>query len=254
MLGQEAQQKEIEKILLTFNNDMARIILEVEKLISRWMFENKVTPTTSLAFDKMVTEALTKSGYYAAVNKMVGEDFNSIYPMIQEGLAMGGLFSTYTSDDLLKITALQAIEANKFSVLASSSATALRDNLYKYTLSDYSIEDMAKQITKDLEGTDLVKYSKTLARTVAGEMQQTTLDMEAADLDGVYLYIGPLDGVTRDFCECVIKKNHYYDKKQKQQIQTAPERRYNCRHRLRMVSEDYALSQGYSKADKADCV
>ena len=251
-LGHEAQQKEIDDILTRFDGDMTRILLEVQKLIAQWLMTNELDLQSSLKFDIVVNDILTQSGYYTLVNRMVGEDFDKLYPMIQEGLALGGLFSTYTAADLAKITALQAIESNKFSVLANTSATTLRDNLYRYTLSNFTVDDIVENISRDMEKTNL-KYAKTLANTVVSEMQQSTLDLESEDLGGVYLYIGVQDSVTRDFCNCVLNKDHYYNEEQKQKIQTAPERRYNCRHRLRMVSVDYAESQGYTKAKKADC-
>ena len=218
------------------------------------MLTNDVTATSSLQFDRVIDQALTESGYYALVNRLVGKDFDVLYPMIQDGLALGGLFSTYTADDLAKITALKTLQANKFAVLANTSATTLRDNLYRYVLSDFTVEDIAVNIARDLEGTNIARYSKTLANTVVAEMQQTTLDIEAQELDGVYLYIGSQDSLTRDFCECVLKKKHYYNKDQKQRIQTAPDRRYNCRHRLRLVSKEYAEDNGYTQATRADCV
>jgi len=249
MLDHMAQQKAIENILETFDGNMARVILEVEKLISRWLLSNDINAVTALEFDKVIDMALTESGYYDAVNRLVGKDFDRLYPMIQEGLAMGGLFSTYTAEDLAKITGLKALEANKFSVLANNSSSVMRDNLYRYVLSDFTVEDIAKNVANDFGNSPMVKYSNTLANTVVAEMQQTTLDIEAEELDGVYLYVGPLDGVTRDFCADTLEDREYYDKKQKIKIQTDPLRKYNCRHRLRLVSLEYAKDNGYKKSN-----
>lgn len=199
MLNHLAQQKAIEEILQNFDGNMARVILEVEKLISRWLLSNDINAVTALEFDKVIDMALTESGYYDAVNKLVGKEFDKLYPMIQDGLAMGGLFSTYTSEDLAKITGLKVLEANKFSVLANNSSSVMRDNLYRYVLSDFTVDDIAKNVAKDFGDSPMVRYSKTLANTVVAELQQTTLDIVAEDLDGVYLYIGVQDSVTRDF-------------------------------------------------------
>lgn len=253
MLGQEDQQKEIEAIIKTFDGDMARIILEVEKLMARWFLTTNVTSLTSLEFNLAFEKALADSGYYTAVNKMVGEDFNALFPMIKEGLELGGVFSTYSTDDLARIMALKAVEVNKFSVLASTAGTTLRDNLYKYTLSDYTIEDMAKQIAIDFKGTNLSRHSTTLANTVVGEMQQSSLDLLAEGLDGVYLYVGVNDSVTRDYCKCILKEKEYYNSTQKNQVASDKRRQYNCRHRLRFVTEEYAKEQGYKKSNGTNC-
>jgi len=255
MLGHEAQQEAIEGIIKRFDIDMVRVILEVEKLIAKWMLTNNVTATTSLQFDLMIDQALTESGYYALVNRLVGTDFDKLYPMIKEGFALGGLFITYTKEDLTRITALKALEANKFSVLASTASTTLRDNLYKYSLSNYSVEDMASQIQKDFAGTNLVKHSKTLANTVVSEMQQTTIDLEASDLEGmVWVYRGVQDGITRDYCNCILDKKQYYNDSEKNIMQSDSRRRYNCRHKFRPVTEDYAIEEyGLKKASGVVC-
>jgi len=253
VLGQEAQQKEIEAVVKRFDGDMSRVVLEVEKLINRWFLSTNVTSLSSLEFNVYFEKILNESGYYALVNKMVNEDFNKLFPMMQEGMKLGGLFSTYTEEDLTRIMALKSVEINKFSVLASTAGTTLRDNLYKYTLSNFTIEDMAKQIASDFEGTNLARHSTTLANTVVGEMQQSSLDLLAEGLDGVYLYVGVNDGVTRDFCKCVLKEKAYYNDKQKNKIASDPKRKYNCRHRLRFVTEEYAKEQGYIKSNGAGC-
>jgi len=253
MLGQDSQQKKIENIIKKFDGDMARVILEVERLTNKYLLTNNVTALTSLDFDIAFNDILQKSGYYTLIRNMVDEDFNVLFGMIKDGFKEGGFLIEYTKSDLEKVMALKALQTNKFSVLGSTAGTTLKENLYRYSLSDYSIDDMAKQIAIDFKGTNLAKHSTTLARTAAGEFQQSVIDIESEGLDGVYLYVGVLDGVTRDFCSCVLRQKSYYNKDQKNKIQSDSKRKYNCRHRLRMVTEEYAKGNGYKKSSGTSC-
>jgi len=253
MLGHESQQKAVEKIIKDFDGNMALIILKIEKLLNRYFMSNSITGATSLEFDIAFDTILKESGYYALVNNMVDKDYNILFGMVKDGFKKGGFAIEYTANDLKKVMALKALQENKFAVFGSTAGTALKENLYRYSLSDYSVEDMASQIATDFKGTNLARHSTTLARTTAAEFQQSIIDIESEGLDGVYLYVGVLDGVTRDFCSCVLRQKAYYNKDEKNKIQSDPKRKYNCRHRLRFVTEDYAKKQGYTKSTGLSC-
>lgn len=253
MLTHEAQQKAIEDILKKFEGNMSRVILEVQRLLNKYIIENGVTPANSLAFDVAFNNILQEAGYYSLVNQMVDKDYNELFALIKDGFKSGGFDIAYTADDLKLVQALKAIQVNKFSVVGSTASSTLRENLYRYSLSDYTVDQMAAQIATDFKGTNMVKYSNTLARTAVSEYQQSVIDIEADGLDGVWLYVGVDDGATRDFCHCVLKQNAYFDTATKNKIESDPKRKYNCRHRLRMVTEDYAKAQGFTSKSSISC-
>lgn len=253
MLFHEEQQKAIEEIITKFNGDMATIIAEIQKMINAYFMNNNISPADALEFEIIIDQILTDAGYYVKVNQMIDSEYNKLFSLIESGFTAGGLAIAYTQEDLAVIQALKNIQLNKFSVLASTMGTVLRDNLYRYAISDYTKEDMALQILNDFNGTDMAKYSGTLAQTAIAEFQQSVIDVESKGLDGVWLYVGVQDDATRDFCNCVLNKNAYFDYATKIQIERDPQRRYNCRHRLRMVSEDYAKSQGFKFMSSAPC-
>ncbi len=209
MLGYEEQEKLIDNILNTFEGDMARIILEMERLIQRFMFNTNLSTKEILDFTIMFNEALVNTGYYEAVNKMVGSDYDKLLPLVIDSYKMGGFITAYTADDLTTVMALKVIESNKFSVMASSSATTLRDNLYRYSLGSFTKEDMTAQLIEDFRGTNISRYANTLANTAITEFNQAVVDTKAEGLDGVWVYIGIFDSVTRDYCKCILKKKHY---------------------------------------------
>ena len=253
MLAHEAQEKAIEDILKKYDGNMARVILEVQRLMNKHFMETSVTAATSLQFDVAFNRILQESGYYALVNEMVDKDYNELFGLIKEGFAEGGFAITYTAEDLTLVQALKSIQSNKFSVVGSTAGTTLRENLYRYSLSNYTVDQMAAQIATDFAGTNMVRYSNTLARTAISEYQQSVIDIESEGLDGVWLYVGVDDGATRDFCHCVLKQNAYYDSDTKNRIESDPKRKYNCRHRLRMVTEDYAKSAGFTFKSSSSC-
>jgi len=161
-------------------------------------------------------------------------------------LVDGGFNARYTNDDLNKIIQLKALQLQQFDSLANETSIKIQQGLYKYVLSNAKQYQIHQQLKKDLQGSNLAKYSTTLANTAIGEFQQSVIDIKAQDLDGVWIYVGVNDSKTRDFCKNILKNNNYYTNDQKLRIQNDPDRKYNCRHRLRLVSLDYALRNGYN--------
>ncbi len=212
-----------------------------------------MSTTNALKFDIEFDRILTQSGYYDLVNRMIDNDFDELFTLISDGFAAGGVAIKYTADDLNKVMALKELVSNKFSVVGSTAGTTLRENLYKYALSNYSIEDMQSRLMEDFRGTNMVRHSKTLANTAIKEFQESMIDISAEGLDGVWLYVGVKDSQNRDFCRCVLSKNAYYDDDEKNKLKYDKDRQYNCRHRFRMVTEDYAIQSGYKKSTGVSC-
>ena len=253
MLLHEEQQLAVEAILTSFDSDMARVIAEIEKLLNRYVLSGTIDTTSALSFDIAFNNILQEAGYYDLVNRMVDTDYDELFALITEGFKDGGLAMVYKADDLQRVMALKALQVNKFSVVGSTAGTSLRENIFKYALSNYTLEDMQSQIMEDFKGTNLVKYSKTLANTSIKEFQESMIDIGAEDLDGVWVYVGVKDSNNRDFCRCVLSKNAYYDDSEKNKLKYDKDRQYNCRHRFRMVTEDYAKASGYKKSTGASC-
>ena len=253
MLLHEEQQLAVEAILASFDGDMARVIAEIEKLLNRYVLSGTIDTTSALSFDIAFNNILQEAGYYDLVNRMVDTDYDELFALITEGFADGGLSMAYKADDLQRVMALKALQVNKFSVVGSTAGTSLRENIFKYALSNYTLEDMQSQIMEDFKGTNLVKYSKTLANTSIKEFQESMIDIGAEGLDGVWVYVGVKDSNNRDFCRCVLNKNAYYDDAEKNKLKYDKDRQYNCRHRFRMVTEGYAKTSGYKKSTGASC-
>lgn len=253
MLLHEEQQKAIEQILSSFDGRMSQIISEIERLLSRYMLTTPMDTTSTLQFDVAFNQILQEAGYFDMVNRMVDSDYDQLFSLITEGFAAGGLVMNYTAEDLKRVMALKALQVNQFTVIGATAGATLRENLFKYALSNFTIEDMTAKLMDDFKGTNLVKHSRILANTAIKEFQESMIDIAAEGLDGVWLYVGVRDSKNRDFCACVLDKGGYYSDKDKNKLKYSPDRRYNCRHRFRMVSEDFATSNGYTKNRSTSC-
>ena len=253
MLLHDEQQKAVEQILSSFDGRMSQVIAQIERLLNRYLLTTDISTTNALRFDVEFNKILQQSGYYDLVNKMIDSDYDELFGLISEGFNAGGLAISYTADDLSRVMALKALQANQFSVVGTTAGTSLRENLFKYVLSNYTLEDMQAKLIQDFQGTNLVRHSRTLANTAIKEFQESMIDIAAEGLGGVWLYVGVKDSKNRDFCRCVLDKNAYYDDKEKNKLKYDEERRFNCRHRFRMVTEDYAKVSGYTKSNGISC-
>lgn len=253
MLLHDEQQKAIESILSSFDGRMSKVISEIERLLNRYMLNTPMSSTNALKFDIEFNRILQQAGYYDLVNRMIDTDYDQLFSLITEGFSAGGLVLNYTAEDLKRVMALKALQVNQFTVIGSTAGTTLRENLFKYALSNFTLDDMQSRLLEDFKGTNLVRHSRTLANTAIKEFQESMIDIGAEGLDGVWLYVGARDSKNRDFCRCLLDKNGYYDDEDKNKLKYDPDRRYNCRHRFRMVTEDYATTAGYIKRNGASC-
>jgi len=253
MLLHNKQQKAIEEILNSFDGDMVLVLKEIERLLNRYMLTKSMSTTNALKFDIEFNRILQESGYYNLVNKMIDTDYDEMFTLISEGFAAGGLVTAYTAEDLSRVMALKALQVDRFSLIGTTAGTTLKESLFKYALSNYTVEDMQAQILKDFQGTTLAKHSKTLANTSIKEFQESMIDIGAEGLNGVWVYIGVRDSINRDFCRCVLDKNQYYGDEEKNKLKDDEDRRFNCRHRFRMVTEEYAIKSGFKKSTRTSC-
>jgi hypothetical protein len=246
MLMHEEQEQLIKKIIDAFDTDIQEALALTEKTFTDLLITSGFTSVTALESQILFQEALTQARYYEKVNDLIDNKFDEIYRLIRQGFVEAGFTTRYTSDDLSKIVALKQLQLQQFDTLANETATSVQQKLYKYVLSDFSAYEMQQQLKVDLADSKLYRYSTTLANTSIAEFQQAVIDIKAQDLDGVWIYVGVSDSKTRDFCQDILSDRNYYTDEQKKKIQNDPKRKYNCRHRLRYVSLEYAQDRGYN--------
>lgn len=253
MLKHEEQEQLIDKILDAFDVNIQEALILVERALNNILLKKGISEQTALDFQLDFIAALEEAGYYAKVNDFIDNRFDELFLSIREGFKLGGLTVKYTQDDLTKIAALKNLQLNQFNSLANESATIIQKNLYKYVLGGASLVDIQTTLSNDLVNTNLFKHSTTLARTSIADFQQSVIDIKAQGLDGVWLYVGVKDSKNRDYCRCILDKNNYFTDEQKSKVASNPARRYNCRHRLRPVSLEFAEKEGYKPTERLSC-
>lgn len=245
----------VDSIVNNFNGDIERIMLEVSEAISEWIILNDMTSVNTLQFDKALNDMLSRAGYFEAVNEFIDNEYDKLFPMIQSNLLISGVSTAYTTIDLANIMALKALDKNKFSVLASTAGSSLRESLTKYAISDFTATDMQRSILEEFQGTNLARHSKTIADSSMSQFQQAVINMKAEEFpESVWYYDGAnIDSVTRDYCKCILKSNKYYTKDDKNTMERDSRRKYNCRHKFYFGTVEYAESKGFTKSDTSRC-
>ncbi len=237
-------QADIDRFIKQFDGEVEKVFERVRRIAQANL--SGLSPDDVLEYEFIWREALREAGYYTVVNDLIDTQFDSIYAGTIQAFETGGLSTAFTTDDATKIQMLKQMKRDFFIRLGDDVGLAVKRELYKYVISDASVDTMATGIANTLEGSNLAKYSKTYARTAIKDFQQEVIDLRAADIDeGVWVYVGVNDGRTRDFCRNVLKRNRCYNDSQKSRIENDPDREYNCRHRFYKMSKEEAEANGY---------
>ncbi|MFZ9243193.1 MAG: hypothetical protein ACO295_08325, partial [Sediminibacterium sp.] len=235
------QDKQLDK----FQKEVEKALVRLQSLVDVNLAEDLSNP---LEYDFKMQQYLNESGYYKAVNNLIDDGFDVVYSNISDAFTAGGIAITYTQDDLVKLNALKQLTFDKYNALANETITTLKADIYKYSLSNYTKNDIASSIRQSLQNSGLARYSNTYALTSISDYTQGVIDYKSNQADkGVWIYKGVLDSKTRPFCRHTLEEHRAYNDVEKQKIQSNPLRRWNCRHILLKVSEEYAIEKGYMK-------
>lgn len=237
-------QSEVDAFVSQFDGEIEKVFERVRRIAQANLAG--LGQDDILQYEFIWRESLKEAGYYVLVNDLIDTQFDSIYSGTLKAFEAGGLKTAFTVQDAQKIQILKQMKRDFFIRLADDVGLSVKRELYKYAISDASIDTMTVGIAQTLEGSNLAKYSKTYARTAVQEFQQEVIDLRSADIDeGVWIYVGVNDGRTRDFCRNVLKRNKFYDDSAKNRIENDQDRAYNCRHRFYKISEERAEERGY---------
>ena len=240
------QEHFINQIVTGFTDDFDRIFREAQRSMSVFIAQGG----NALQADAAWIKALSDAGYYDLVDRFINEDFDLIYDNLRKSFDSAGLNMTFTKDDVLKVTGLKNLDMEYFTSLANDSAQTVKSAMYKYTLSDMSVNDMIAQISTDLAATPLQKYSTTYALTSITHYQQDIINIASQGMDALpeyagWVYVGVLDDKTRDFCRHILNESKVYTQDEKLSLENDDRRRYNCRHEFHPISFEAAKAQGY---------
>ena len=118
---------------------------------------------------------------------------------------------------------------------------AVREALMKSILTGQSIEQVHKQIRKELEDR-LQRYSITYALTSRQEVMQMIHDTGAQSTppqERYWVYVGPRDDKTRPACNALLDIKYFSNEEREYyEAMYAGERAYNCRHIFMQITKD----------------
>jgi len=156
-----------------FNYELEAIMKIVSDLIKVRAVELYSDP---LKFDFAVQKILQDSGYYALVDEFINISYDKNYAEIIALFEAGGLSATFVAEDIATIKALKQMDLDFFRDIGTQVANSLKQDLYKYSLSNMDKPTMLANITQSLEGTPLVKYSATYVDTAISNFNQSVID------------------------------------------------------------------------------
>ena len=241
----DAIETKTDREINLFNSRFESVLANIETLVIANAVEAIKDP---LQFDFVFQGILQESGYYKLVNSFIDDAYDKNYQDILAIFKEGGIDIVFSEDDLLRITELKKLDIETFANVGSQAANNLKKDIYKYSLSNLSTTELTNNIRQSLADTGLAKYSKTYAETSISNYNQAIINLKSEDAAGVWIYVGVSDKKTRDFCQDILEDKKYYNDSQKSKIENDKQRKWNCRHQLLLVSEDYAIKRGYKSA------
>lgn len=238
------EQAKIDKFIGQFDNDVKRVFEKVKRIAQAKLAG--LSQDDILQYEFIWRQSLKEAGYYKLVNELIDTQFDGIYSGVLQTFEAGGLKTAFTKEDAGNIQMLKQMKRDYFVRLGDDVGLTVKRELYKYVISDASVDDMAVGIANTLKGSNLARYSSTYANTAILTFYQEVIDLKAKDIDGVWVYMGIRDGKTRDFCRHVLNKRKYYDSSGKSKIASDKERAWNCRHQFVLLNKEDAIDDGYS--------
>jgi len=161
-----------------------------------------------------------------------------------------GLLKTLGDEQIKRLTAIKELQIKGIEQIGIDAGLTLKKGLYNNVLAGKTKADLLEAMAGELGGTKYVSYAKTYANTAINDYRQATLNQRAEPLkddeDIVWIYDGnDVDDVTRPFCADVLEANRAYSTDEKNELESAPERAWNCRHFFTFVTKDDAVDLGY---------
>jgi len=238
-------QSEIDGFIKQFDDEAEEVFKRVKRLATAQLAG--MSTDDILKYEFAWRNTLRDAGYYKMVNSLIDKQFDKMYKGTQQAFETNGFDAAFTADDAKKIQILKNMKREQFGKLADDIGLSVKRELYKYAISDASLDDMVKGLEQTLIDSDLAKYSKTYALTAIGIFQQELIDLMGKGVgSGVWVYVGVKDSRTREYCSHLLRDNKCYDDAKKNELERDSRRAYNCRHRFYKMKPEEAKAGGYS--------
>jgi len=244
----DANQEELEDIINKLDKRLEEVWRKVNQLATV-RIANIVDIDEVVQFDIIWRGILEEAGYYNLMQRYVNT-LDDLQASLNEVLDEAGLLRSLSNDQLKRLTAIKELQIKGLEQIGIDAGLALKRGLYNNLLAGKTKADLLDAISEQLSGTKYLSYSKTYANTAVNDYRQASMNQRAeqfaGDPDIVWIYDGnDIDNVTRPFCEDILTSNKAYSTEQKDILENAPERAWNCRHFFTFISRADAIELGY---------
>ncbi|MBT6554032.1 MAG: hypothetical protein HON50_00310 [Candidatus Marinimicrobia bacterium] len=243
-----ANQKELDDIIDKFDKRLEQIFKKINVLATA-RIANITDIDEVVKFDIIWRGILEEAGYYNLLQRYVNT-LDDLQGSLNAILDESGLLKTLGDEQIKRLTAIKELQIKGIEQIGIDAGLTLKKGLYNNVLAGKTKADLLEAMTGELGGTKYVSYAKTYANTAINDYRQATLNQRAEPLkddeDIVWIYDGnDVDDVTRPFCADVLEANRAYSTDEKNELESAPERAWNCRHFFTFVTKDDAVDLGY---------
>ena len=191
---------------------------------------------STVVYNELMDE-LEKSGYYNVISALQAKDAE----LVKIISATSYIPLEFSQTGIETIEALRKAQMMAFRDIGEKSCMAVREALMKSILTGQSIEQVHRQIRKELEDR-LQRYSITYALTSRQEVMQMIHDTGAQSTppqERFWVYVGPRDDKTRPACNALLDIKYFTNEEREYyEAMYAGERAYNCRHIFMQITKD----------------
>ena len=244
----DANQEELDDIINKFDKRLESIFKKINTLATA-RIATIIDIDEVVQFDIIWREILTEAGYYDLMQRYVNT-LDDLQASLNAILDEAGLLKTLGEEQVRRLTAIKELQIKGIEQIGIDAGLSLKRGLYNNLLAGKTKADLLEAVSEELAGTKYLSYAKTYANTSVNDYRQATLNQRAEtfkdDPDIVWIYDGnDVDDVTRPFCESVLTANKAYTTAEKEELESAPERAWNCRHFFTFITRDEAIELGY---------
>jgi hypothetical protein len=243
----------IDKQTQLFVKNMESVLRDVEKRLvgelQRYMAKNqlnKVGYEFGMVARENISKILKDSGYYKAVEGVMSS-YAQVPKMISQQYKLFDYKLNFNPVEKNYIKGLFDIAGKDYFNLGEKTASNITKAIYSASIGERSFTDYVDIISDSIESADLKKYAYTFANT---SMQMFYRDVSHVSAEKTgwdnYIYAGPEDGKTRQFCESLLRDDKTYSREEIDAMDNgqlpdvfATGGGYNCRHNWYAVPPDF---------------
>ena len=245
-------------------NELRRIQGEVERQVLRYISSleakgNTFNIDSQLNFDialnsnQVIRDAFVEAGFPQSITNLL-DKYDDILDVVQDEYRLQRLPIEFKDADITAITAIKEVDFRQFAQAGDVLSDTLSKRITEAVFMGQTRDQLAASVASALQGapgaeSQLVNFSKTYANTALHGFDQavTAQKAEEAEIDQ-FVYLGPSDALTRDFCSQYV--GEVLSRKEIEQLSNGQGLDvftfgggYNCRHKWAPVSDTVAKSK-----------